>query len=219
MARRTTTKGVGRFTSDAAWEKFLAAYDDAMGLWPCPREELVVETSFATTHVHRCGPDNGEPIVLLHGSGGSSTMWFPNVAALSARHRVYAIDTPGDPGRSMQRQPIFEPEVSSVWLDEVLDALGVTQAHLIGSSYGGWLALNQTLHSPGRVATSTLLDPGGLEKVGVRFYTWMIINGLVLQSQLWGVASAFVVAAAGSGLAEASPPRPAQMMRRSEMAG
>ncbi|WP_269859643.1 alpha/beta fold hydrolase [Streptomyces sp. RPT161] len=178
MARSSTTQGVGRFTSEAAREKFLAAYDDAMGLWPCPRQELDVETSFATTHVHRCGPDGAEPIVLLHGSGGSSTMWFPNVAALSAHHPVYAVDTPGDPGRSVQHRPIFEPEASAAWLDEVLDGLGLTQVHLIGSSYGGWLALNQTLHSPSRIATSTLLDPGGFEKVGARFYTWLIINGL-----------------------------------------
>ncbi|MEY9845565.1 alpha/beta fold hydrolase [Streptacidiphilus sp. MAP5-3] len=169
-------KGVGRFTSERARETFLAAYDDAMGLWPCPRQELRVETTHATTHVHRCGPDDGEPIVLLHGAGGSSTMWFPNVAALSADHPVYAIDTPGDPGRSVQRGPIFEPEASALWLDEVLDGLGLAKVHLVGSSYGGWLALNQTLRSPSRIATSTLLDPGGLEKVGARFYTWMVVN-------------------------------------------
>ncbi|MBF9067017.1 alpha/beta fold hydrolase [Streptacidiphilus fuscans] len=176
MATSATVKGVGRFTSESARTRFLAAYDDAMALWPCPRQELQIETTYATTHVHRCGPDDGEPIVLLHGAGGSSTMWFPNIAALSANHPVYAIDTPGDPGRSVQRSPIFAPEVSARWLDEVLDGLGLTRVHLVGSSYGGWLALNQTLHSPGRIAGSTLLDPGGLEKVGARFYAWMMVN-------------------------------------------
>ncbi len=36
----------------------------------------------------------------------------------------------------------------------------------------------ETLRSPRRVFTSTLLDPGGFEKVGARFYTWLVVNGL-----------------------------------------
>lgn len=48
--------------------------------------------------------------------------------------------------------------------------------HLVGSSYGGWLALNQAHRSPDRLASVTLLDPGGLEKVGLRFFVWIFAS-------------------------------------------
>jgi hypothetical protein len=52
----------------------------------------------------------------------------------------------------------------------------------------------------------------GLRCCARRAGHWMPLLGL--QSQLQGVASVFVVAVAGPGLAEASPPGPAQMVLR-----
>lgn len=61
----------------------------------------------------------------------------------------------------------------SQWLDETLAGLGLDRVHLVGSSYGGWLALNAAHRAPERLASATLLDPGGLEKVGLRFFVWI----------------------------------------------
>ncbi|MFE2109572.1 alpha/beta fold hydrolase [Kitasatospora sp. NPDC059463] len=46
--------------------------------------------------------------------------------------------------------------------------------HLAGLSYGGWLALNQAVHAPERLASVASLDPGGIEKVPARFYVHMV---------------------------------------------
>jgi pimeloyl-ACP methyl ester carboxylesterase len=91
---------------------------------------------------------------------------------------VFAIDTPGDPNCSVARAPIAEPAASAAWLDEVLDGLGLDRAHLVGASYGGWIALNQALHTPGRVASITLLDPAGLTPLDKRFWWWFWVRGL-----------------------------------------
>jgi pimeloyl-ACP methyl ester carboxylesterase len=165
-----TRSAVGRFTSKAAREKFLRAYDEAMRLWPQPRRELDVETRFGTVHVHRFGPHTGAPIVLLHGHGMSASMWYPQVAALGADHPVYAIDTIDDPNRSVQRIAVTSSEDNAAWIGDVLEGLGLDGVHLIGLSYGGWLALNQGIYAPERLATITALDPGGLQKVRVAFY-------------------------------------------------
>jgi pimeloyl-ACP methyl ester carboxylesterase len=51
-------------------------------------------------------------------------------------------------------------------------------AHLIGLSYGGWVAMNQAIRAPGRVASITLLDPAGLTRLDARFWLWFSISGL-----------------------------------------
>lgn len=172
---------VGRYVNEAVRDRYFAACDAVYALGPAPAGECDVETRFGTTHVYRYGPTepgaaSRTPVVLVHGAGGNSSQWYPNVAALSAQRPVYAIDTPGDPGRSVQREPIHQPERAAQWLDEALDGLGLDRVHLVGSSYGGWLALNQALHRPGRLASATLLDPGGLEKVGLRFFAWIFVS-------------------------------------------
>ncbi|WP_445529065.1 alpha/beta fold hydrolase [Streptomyces cyslabdanicus] len=172
---------VGRYVSDAWRDRYLAACDAVYALGAPAHAETDVETSFGTTHVYRYGPtdpaaQSRTPVVLVHGAGSCSAMWYPNTPALSAARPVYAIDTPGDPGRSVQSAPIHQPERAAQWLDETLAALGLERAHLVGSSYGGWLALNQAQRRPDRLASVSLLDPGGLERVGLRFFVWIFAS-------------------------------------------
>jgi pimeloyl-ACP methyl ester carboxylesterase len=165
--------------SDAAREKFMAAYDRVFALWPQPREEFDIETATATTRVHAYRPHpGGEPVVLLTGAGGNAAAWFPHVAALAEDGPVYGIDMPGDANPSVPRALMTPPENCAAWLDELLGKLSERPAHLVGFSYGGWVACNQALRAPGRVASITLLDPAGLTRPDARFYRWLTISGL-----------------------------------------
>ncbi|MFF1919474.1 alpha/beta fold hydrolase [Streptomyces sp. NPDC058221] len=179
--RDRTQADVGRYVNDTLRDRYFAACEAVYAMGAPVREELDVETRFGTTHVYRYGPTDPAattrtPVVLVHGAGSCSAMWYPNTAALGADRVVYAIDTPGDPGRSVHREPLHRPERAAQWLDETLSGLGLDRVHLIGSSYGGWLALNQAHRSPQRLASVTLLDPGGLEKVGLRFFVWIFVS-------------------------------------------
>ncbi|MGC9543174.1 alpha/beta fold hydrolase [Streptomyces sp. UG1] len=173
-----TQTDVGRYVSDTWRERYFAACDAVYALGAPALEEQDVETSFGTTHVYRYGPTeptarSRTPVVLVHGAGSCSAMWYPNTPDLSAERPVYALDTPGDPGRSVQRAPLHQPEHAAQWLEETLAGLGLDRVHLVGVSYGGWLAVNQAHRGPDRLASVTLLDPGGLEKVGLRFFAWL----------------------------------------------
>ncbi|MGW1868003.1 alpha/beta fold hydrolase [Streptomyces mauvecolor] len=179
--RERVRPDVGRYVSDALRDRYFAACDALYALGAPAASEQDVETSFGTTHVYRYGSgdpaaSSRTPVVLVHGAGSCSAMWYPNTAALGAERPVYAVDTPGDPGRSVQREPIHQPERAAQWLEETLAGLGLDRVHLVGSSYGGWLALNQAHLRPGRLASVTLLDPGGLEKVGLRFFVWIFAS-------------------------------------------
>jgi len=170
---------VGSWVSDAAREKFMTAYQAAFALWPQPVEEFDIETATATTRVHAHRPHpGGPPVVLLSGAGSNAAVWYPYVAALAEAGPVYGIDMPGDPNPSIMRAPLTPPASCAAWLDEVLGQLGDRPARLVGISYGGWVAMNQAIRAPGRVASITLLDPAGLTKLGARFWWWFTISGL-----------------------------------------
>jgi pimeloyl-ACP methyl ester carboxylesterase len=170
---------LGSWVSEAAREKFMAAYDRAFARWPRPFEEFDIETATAATRVHAYRPHpDGPPVVLLTGAGGNAAHWYPHVAALAEVGPVFGIDLPGDANPSVQRAPLTPPASSAAWLDELLARLSDRPAHLVGFSYGGWVAMNQAIRAPGRIASVTLLDPAGLIKAGARFYRWLTITGL-----------------------------------------
>ncbi|MEV4747866.1 alpha/beta fold hydrolase [Streptosporangium sp. NPDC049248] len=139
---------------------FLAAYDAVLERWPVQVEPIDLPSAYGTTRVNACGPADGPPLILLHGGGTTAAMWFANVAEFARRHRVYAVDRIGEPGRSArgERPPRSVPDLLG-WLDGVLDGLGVGSAAVCGHSYGGWVALTYGLHAPQRVRRLVLLDP------------------------------------------------------------
>ena len=168
---------LGSWVSDAAREKFMVAYERAFALWPQPVEEFDIETATATTRVHTYRPHpGGDPVVLL--SAFNAAGLHPYVAALAKVGPVYGIDLPGDANPSVARALMTPPASCAAWLDELLGKLSDRPAHLAGISYGGWMAMNQAIRAPGRVASITLLDPAGLTKADARFLWWLSISGL-----------------------------------------
>ncbi|MEV1289193.1 alpha/beta fold hydrolase [Micromonospora sp. NPDC049679] len=169
---------IGEFRSPAARARFYTAYDRTFAqLWPIPGEALDVATSYGATRVHRCGRGDGDPMVLLHGAGGSCLAWYRHVAALGERHPLFVVDTVGEPGRSVQEEPLRDGRDGALWLAQVLDWAGVDRAHLVGFSYGGWLALQLARYAPHRLRTLALIDPAGFAAVGARFYLWLVASG------------------------------------------
>lgn len=87
-------------------------------------------------------------------------MWIPNITALSAQYRTYAVDSINDTGLSVSRRSIRTPERLVNWLDEVLAVLVPEGAlHLVGMSYGGWLASQYALRFPARLHKVVLMAP------------------------------------------------------------
>jgi pimeloyl-ACP methyl ester carboxylesterase len=167
----------GSWVSEAAREKFMAAYERAFALWPQPDDEFDVETATATTRVHAYRPHPDGPAVVLL-SAFNAASWYPHVAALAKVGPVYGVDMPGDANPSVARAPMTPPASCAAWLDELLGQLSDRPAHLVGYSYGGWIAMNQAIRAPDRVASITLLDPAGLTKLDSRFWFWLSVSGL-----------------------------------------
>jgi pimeloyl-ACP methyl ester carboxylesterase len=139
--------------------KYMAAYETMFSLWKVPNDPIDLATSYGSTHINVSGPVNGHPLVLLHAAGLSSTVWFANIAELSAYHRVYAVDVIGDAGKSVADRLMQRRTEYAQWLKEVFDGLNIERGNLLGHSYGGWLTLNMALAYPQRLHKIVLLAP------------------------------------------------------------
>lgn len=103
----------------------------------------------------------GDPVLLLHAGVADRRMWEPLVPALSHAFRVIRPDLRGF-GDSPQPG---EQYADADDLDVLLDSLGVGSAAVVGSSYGGRVAMELATAHPARVSSMVLLCPAyrGLE--------------------------------------------------------
>lgn len=104
--------------------------------------------------------DPGAPIILLHGFGGDRQTWSNIQTRLSSTRRSVAFDLPGH-GEALDWPVIGNAGVSAKAVARSLDALALERVHLVGHSMGGAVAALVALRAPQRVASLTLLAPGG----------------------------------------------------------
>ncbi|WP_037319738.1 alpha/beta fold hydrolase [Amycolatopsis orientalis] len=157
---------VGGFASPEARAEYEVVYARGLAALPPPAGIHDIQTAFGVARVYRFGRPGGTPIVLLPGRAGTAVMWEPNLSALLRHGEVYALDLIGEPGRSRQTAPIRDGEDQAAWLSTVLAELELPAVHLVGYSFGGWLAANLAARAPERLTSLTLIDPvltfGGL---------------------------------------------------------
>ncbi|HEV7275307.1 MAG TPA: alpha/beta hydrolase [Devosiaceae bacterium] len=150
------------YKSAAAGAEVEAEHRRVLAQWPVPKTELLLETRCGRTFVLACGPEGAPPVVLLHGSQANSAAWLPEVVLWSQQFRLYAIDMIGEAGLSAPVRPPLAGEAHALWLDDVLAGLGLTQAALVGTSLGGWLALDYASRRPAAVRALCLICPAGI---------------------------------------------------------
>ncbi|MGL4911546.1 MAG: alpha/beta fold hydrolase [Romboutsia sp.] len=125
-------------------------------------EELVVNTSYGETFILAMGNENLPPLILLHGSGLNSAMWIQEMEEYSKEHRVYALDMPGEPGKSDENQLPFEGDYFANWLNDVFNALSIKTSSIVGISLGAWLATKFAIKYSNKVDRLVLLCPAGI---------------------------------------------------------
>ncbi len=107
--------------------------------------------------VRDTGPDEGVPVLLIHGLGGSSlSEWYQVAPKLAASRRVIMVDH-----RSHGLSPLaagrYEVEDVADDIVGILDALAVSQVDVAGYSMGGTVAQALAIRHPGRVRKLALI--------------------------------------------------------------
>ena len=150
------------YKTPAGEQVVMALYDRALERWPVPYETRMIPTRHGETFVIACGDDSAPPLILLHGAASNSAIWAYDTAVYSPHYRVYALDLPGEPGKSTPNRPPWDSPAYAEWLEGALDALGINTATLAGISQGAWTALKFAVVHPHRVEKLVLMTPGGV---------------------------------------------------------
>lgn len=121
-------------------------------------QSATVATARVETCVITAGPDDGEPVIFVHGNVSASRFWEETLTALPDDYRGIAVDLRGY-GRT-EAAPVDATRGLRDWSDDVvalMDALGIDGAHLVGWSMGGGVAMQLAIDHPDRVRSVTLV--------------------------------------------------------------
>lgn len=114
--------------------------------------------------IHLLEGGKGPPLLVLHAAGGAG-IWQPAHERLAQHFRVFAPDHPGF-GQSPVIDCIDAVSDLAFHYVDVLDRLELDKVHVVGSSFGGWVAAELAVLAPERVAQLVLVDPIGLRVAG-----------------------------------------------------
>ena len=111
----------------------------------------------------------GAPVVMIHGLGGTSNMFQPQMAALSS-FRVIRLDMPGSGRSPRPLEPLTIDAIAAAAV-KAMAALGVERAHLVGHSMGTivcqWIAARQPELVRSLVLLGALAEPGDATRQGL----------------------------------------------------
>lgn len=105
----------------------------------------------------------GEPLLLVHGGGGSWTHWVRNIPAFAADRRVIALDLPGCGDSHVAGLLQAAPSLADLVRHGVDQLVPMKQPlDVIAFSFGGIVAGHVAAQAPGRVRTLQIAGPVGL---------------------------------------------------------
>ncbi len=157
------------YKSIAGEKAIMSFYDSFLHCWPVPHETINIQTRHGQTFVIASGEKSAPPLILLHGSSSNSAMWMGDINEYSRNYRVYAVDIIGEPGKSSANRPDLDSSAYAEWLEDILKAVNLKKATVMGISLGGWMALNFAKSMPQYVDKLVLLCPSGIASPKLSF--------------------------------------------------
>jgi pimeloyl-ACP methyl ester carboxylesterase len=111
--------------------------------------------------LHYTRQGSGEPLILVHGLGGTSLTWAPVLDTLARERDVVNVDLPGF-GRSPELSDGLRPTAANLGqpIVDLCRELGIERPHLAGNSLGAWVCLE--IAADGEARSVCAISPAGL---------------------------------------------------------
>jgi len=136
-----------------------------------------VDTTRIRFHYREQGQADGLPMLLVHGSFGSSRWWEPFLAILPEEIHVIALDLRGC-GQSDKPADGYTIEEQAADLGAFVAAIGWPSFDLVGHASGAAIAIEFTLNHPHAATTLSLVDPAPIEGIFTPLEAIMVLEQL-----------------------------------------
>ncbi|MEW6246576.1 MAG: alpha/beta fold hydrolase [Nitrospirota bacterium] len=167
----------------------MAAIASGCAAHPIPQwfdaiERMPIHTVLVDGHrIAYLDKGEGQPVILIHGFGGSMWQWEYQQHALSAEHRLITLDVLGS-GFSDKPALEYRPDQLVEFFRGFMDALNLPRASLVGNSMGAGLAIGMALTYPDRVDRLVLI--GGLpDRVVEKLASPLIRRAIETRAPVW----------------------------------
>jgi pimeloyl-ACP methyl ester carboxylesterase len=130
-------------------------------------DSTIVPTKRLKIHILTSGPQDGTPVLFIHGNASCSTYWEETMLALPGQYHAIAPDLRGYGDTEDKR--IDATRGMGDWIDDLqglLDELGVKKYHLVGHSMGGTIVMGMIAAKSDNILSATLIDPGSIYGFG-----------------------------------------------------
>ena len=134
--------------------------------------------------IRRLVSGHGPPILLVHGLGEFLEIWISNIAGLSQKFTVYAMDLPGH-GLSEKTREDYTLGFSVNFIAKFMKAAGLHKVNLVGHSLGGAICVGFAMNFPDKVDNLVLVSTGETTIFGEHF-TGADIPGQQSYYRSWG---------------------------------
>ena len=128
----------------------------------------------AVIHCQMAGSSDAPVLLLLHGNGEDLHIFDQQIDYFSQYYRTIAIDTRGH-GKSTRGTKLFNFHTFAADLVDVMNALQIDKANIVGFSDGAITALHAALVAPERISAMVLLGANYNPK-GVLFKYRLLIR-------------------------------------------
>lgn len=130
--------------------------------WSKRIRQVTVSSALGHTPVSYVDQGEGQPILLVHGLGGSWRNWLENIPFLADSHRVVALDLPGFGLSPMPDRAISMPAYGDLVM-RFADAVGLgPETYLVGHSMGGFISTEAVTAEPERFSRLSLVSAAGI---------------------------------------------------------
>ena len=139
--------------------------------------------------LHYLDYGEGPPVLMLHGGGAGSAIWFKQIQVLSKTRRVIAPDHPvfGLSSQDAYKVP-FLPNLVT-YMVRLFDELGLNRVDVVGLSMGAQAALAMALEHPDRLGKLVVIDSAGLGRdfpLIFKLATVPLFGRLIVRPNRWG---------------------------------
>jgi pyruvate dehydrogenase E2 component (dihydrolipoamide acetyltransferase) len=137
--------------------KFASAAKEDVGA----PEPTLVDIAGKRVRYLKLGPDEGTPVLFVHGFGSDHSAWLFNHMHAAQTRPAYAVDLLGH-GASAKDVGDGSAATLAASVAGLIDHLGLAKVHLVGHSLGAAVATLVAAANPGRVASLSLIAPAGI---------------------------------------------------------